>query len=136
MDEFPALDLWDVVIKCYNHRTVPKHQPIHEQETARGITRPNPNKRETEMLINCRMWTTSPQTQILLEVSHNCTSFQDTEAVIKMITKGRSSTTIHVSRTHRVALDWLFDRIILDPKIQIIDTKNQLADMTQRKLHT
>ena len=36
----------------------------------------------------------------------------------------------HVSRTHRVALDWLFDRINLDPKIQIkyIDTKNQLAD--------
>ena len=37
----------------------------------------------------------------------------------------------HVSRTHRVALDWLFDRINLDPNIQIknIDTKNQLADM-------
>ena len=36
-----------------------------------------------------------------------------------------------VSRTHRVALDWLFDRINLDPKIQIkyIDTKNQLADI-------
>ena len=36
----------------------------------------------------------------------------------------------HVSRTHRVALDWLLDRINLDPKIQIkyIDTKNQLAD--------
>ena len=35
------------------------------------------------------------------------------------------------SRTHRVALDWLFDRINLDPKIQIkyIDTKNQLADI-------
>ena len=25
----------------------------------------------------------------------------------------------HVSRTHRIALDWLFDRIDLDPKIQI-----------------
>ena len=36
-----------------------------------------------------------------------------------------------VSRTHRVALDWLFDRINLDPKNQIkyIDTKNQLADI-------
>ena len=31
----------------------------------------------------------------------------------------------HVSRTHRVALDWLFDRINLDP----IYTKNQLADI-------
>ena len=45
--------------------------------------------------------------------------------------KGRSPTMRHVSRTHRVALNWLFDRINLDPKIQIkyIDTKNQLADI-------
>ena len=57
--------------------------------------------------------------------------FEDDEAVIKMIIKGRSRTMRHVSRTHRVALDWLFDRTNLDPKIQIkyIDTKNQLADM-------
>ena len=51
--------------------------------------------------------------------------------MIKMIIKGRSPTMRHVSRTHRVALDWLFDRIYLDSKIQIkyIDTKNQLADI-------
>ena len=57
--------------------------------------------------------------------------FEDNEAVIKMIIKGRSPTLRHVSRTHRVALDWLFDRINLDSKIQIkyIDTKNQLADI-------
>ena len=48
--------------------------------------------------------------------------FEDNEAVIKMIIKGRSPTMRHVSRTHRVALDWLFDRINLD-------TKNQLADI-------
>ena len=57
--------------------------------------------------------------------------FEDTEAVIEMIIKGGSPTLRHVSRTHRVALDWLFDRINLDSKIQIkyIDTKNQLADI-------
>ena len=56
--------------------------------------------------------------------------FEDNEAVIKMIIKGRN-TMRHVSRTHRVALDWLFDRINLDPQIQIkyIDTNNQLADI-------
>ena len=42
--------------------------------------------------------------------------FEDNEAAIKMIIKGRSPTMRHVSRTHRVALDWLFDRINLDPK--------------------
>ena len=36
-----------------------------------------------------------------------------------------------VSRTHRVALDWLFDRSNLDPQIQIkyVDTKKELADI-------
>ena len=64
--------------------------------------------------------------------------FEDNEAVI-MIFNGRNPTLRHVSRTHRVALDWLFDRINLDSKIQIkyIDTKNQLADiLTKGKFHT
>ena len=55
--------------------------------------------------------------------------FEDNEAVIKMIIKGRSPTMRHVSRSHRVALDWLFDRIYLDPKIKSItltpNTKSQ-----------
>ena len=57
--------------------------------------------------------------------------FEDNEAVIKMIINGRSPTMRHVSRTHRVALDWLFHRTNLDPKIQIkyVDTENQFADI-------
>ena len=45
--------------------------------------------------------------------------------------KERRPTMRRVSRTHRVALDWLLDRTNLDSKIQIkyIDTKNQLADI-------
>ena len=64
--------------------------------------------------------------------------FEDNEAVIKMIIKGRSPTMRHVSRTHRVALDWLFDRINLDSKIQVkyIDTKNQLADILTKRNFT
>ena len=45
--------------------------------------------------------------------------FEDNDAVIKIIIKERSPTMRHVSRTHRVALDWLFDRINLDTKIRI-----------------
>ena len=57
--------------------------------------------------------------------------FADNEAVIKMIIKGRSPTLRHVSRTHRVALVGLLDRINLDSQFQnkYIDTKNQLADI-------
>ena len=43
--------------------------------------------------------------------------FEDSEAVVKMIIKERSPTMRHVSSTHRVALDWLFDRFMLEPKI-------------------
>ena len=53
--------------------------------------------------------------------------FEDNETVIKMSTKGRSPTMRHVSRTHRVALDWLIDQF--GPKIQ---TKNQLADIVTK----
>ena len=64
--------------------------------------------------------------------------FEDNEAVIEMIIKGRSPTMRHVSRMHRVALDWLFDRINLDPKIQTkyVDTKHQLADILTKRNFT
>ena len=63
-----------------------------------------------------------------------CIYFEDNEAVIKMIIKGKRPAMRHVSRTHRVALHWLFDPMNLDPKIQIkyIDTKNQLADIVTK----
>ena len=64
--------------------------------------------------------------------------FEDNEAVIKMIIKGRSRTMRHVARTHRVVLDWLFDRINFNQKIRIryIDTKHQLADMLTKENFT
>ena len=51
--------------------------------------------------------------------------FEDNEAVIKMIIKGRRPTMRHVSRIHRVAFHGFFDRVNLDTKIQTkyIDTK-------------
>ena len=49
-------------------------------------------------------------------------------------THSGSTATRHVSRNHRVALDWLFDRIDSDSKHQIryTDTKHQLADILTR----
>ena len=48
-----------------------------------------------------------------------------------MIVKGRSPTLRHVGRTHRVDLDWLFDRITKDPGMFIKwdGTKEQLGDI-------
>ena len=47
------------------------------------ITNPNSSRRETEILISCRMWNPSPPTQILLKASLSCTFFEDNKAVIK-----------------------------------------------------
>ena len=58
----------------------------------------------------------SLQTQNFLASALLLHIFEDNAAVIKMIVKGRSPTIMHVSRTLRVALDWLFDRINLDSK--------------------
>ena len=56
---------------------------------------------------------------------------EDNEAVIKMTIKGRSTAMRHLSRTHRINLDWLFARFILDPnfRIKYLHTKYQIADI-------
>ena len=84
-------------------------------------------KREVEQLSNVDYVPTntySSQSESQLYI------FEDNEAVIKVLIKGRRPTMRLVSTIHRVALDWLFDRINLEPKIQIkyVDTKNQVAD--------
>ena len=129
MDGIPALDLWDLIVLVLGN-IIQTHdrtgQPVVNCDKDHG-----PNKRSQGMInvlnnIDCVL----SNVQFSRQEAWLCV-FEDNEAAIKMIIKGRSPTLRHVSRTHRVALDWLFDRINLDPEIQIkyIDTKNQLADM-------
>ena len=56
---------------------------------------------------------------------------EDNEVVIKMIIRSWSPTMRHVSRTHRVTLDWLFEKINLDPMIQVthVVSQSQLAEI-------
>ena len=58
-------------------------------------------------------------------------ALEDNDAVIKMTVKQRSPMMRHVSRTHRVGLDWLFGRISKDPGVFIkyVPTKEQIADI-------
>ena len=57
--------------------------------------------------------------------------FEDNDAVIKMTVKGRAPTLRHVPRTHKVDLDWLFERLREDPGVFIryVGTKEQIADI-------
>ena len=134
LDGLPALVLWDLVIEVF-HSTTSKNQKTKEKprrNPSRGV-KPNVHYRN-----QCPSTNVAPTNNehIPSNMPHSCDGavlyvFEDNEAVLKMIIKGRSPTMRHVSRTHRVALDWLFDRINLDPKIhtRYIDTKHQIADM-------
>ena len=64
--------------------------------------------------------------------------FEDNEAVIKMCLKGRSPALRHASRTHRVDLDWLIERIKVDLGIQMkyVGTNQQMADMLTKASFT
>ena len=142
MDWLPALDLWDTVIevlRSINNNAQPKHTSMQETgATLHSKTKAQKVKRrqKIDQLSDVDYVSTnthSPQNESQLY------TFEENEAVIKMIIRGRSPTKRRVSRTHRVAPDWLFDRINLDPKIQIkyVDTKHQLADiLTKGQFHT
>ena len=125
LDGLPALELWDLIVSVLGNisrvsdRSEKPESDDHKHHKSH-------NKIDVTRDIDAvPLNVQSARQEALLNV------FGDNEAVIKMIIKGRSPTMRHVSRTHRVALDWSCGRINLDPKIQIkyIDTKNQLADI-------
>ena len=118
LDGLPALELWDLMVSVLGNVSRVSDRSVQPDSDVQI-------RHVTENIDSVPSNVQSARQEALLYV------FQDNEAVIKMIIKGRSPTMRHVSRTHRVALDWLFDRINLYSKIQIkyIDTKNQLADV-------
>ena len=88
------------------------------------------------MLINCRMWTTSPQTQILLKASLSCTSLEDNEAVIKMLIKERRPT-MRQRVQNQQSCAWLVVRQDQfgphKSESNMLTPKNQLADMVTKR---
>ena len=136
MDGILALDMWDVWSK-FQHTTNPKEfcnrrqtqgssgkllaRVLHQVEKRSPECWKDVKSRSSDHKRNFfSMWSA-----VSLYIS------EDNEAVIKMIIKGRSPMMRHVSRTQRVAFDWLYDRITLDPKSEsnMLTPKNQLADL-------
>ena len=135
LDGIPALDLWDLIVAVLGNTNQNRIEHSDLLKNKREVCSPTHTihkRKQSQRAINdldtidfLPSNVQSSHQEALLYV------FEDNEAVIKMIIKGRSPTMRHVSRTHRVALDWLFDRINLDSRIQIkyIDTTKQLADI-------
>ena len=129
LDGLPALELWDLIVSVFGNIS------YISDRTVQLVNGKNKSHNKIDVMQDIDSVPSNVQSanqEALLYV------FEDNEAVIKMIMKDRSPTMRHVSRTHRVALGWLFDRINLYPKIQIkyIDTKNQLADILTKESFT
>ena len=125
LDGLPALELWDLIVSVLgNVSRVSDRSGKPESDDHKHHKSHNKIDVMKDIDVVPSNVQSARQEALLYVV-------EDNEAVIKMIIKGRSPAMRHVSRTHRVAPDWLFDRINLDTKIQIkyIDTKNQLADI-------
>ena len=118
LDGLPALELWDLIVSVLGNVSRVSDGSGKPDNDVQKHHKSQKNIDVMENMDSVPSNVQSSRQEALLYV------FEDNEAVIKMIIKGSS-------RTHRVALDWLFDRINLDSKIQIkyIDTKNQLADI-------
>ena len=125
LDGLPALELWDLIVSVLgNVSRVSDRSGQPESDDHKH----HKSQKKIDVMEDIDAVPSNVQSarqEALLYV------FDDNEAVVKMIITGRSPAMRHVSRTHRVALDWFFDRFNLDPEIQIkyIDTKNQLADI-------
>ena len=125
LDGLPALELWDLIVSVLGNVSQISDgsgQPVND------VHKHHKSQKKIDVMEDIDSVPANVQSsrqEVLWFV------FEDNEAVIKMIIEGRSPTMRHVSRTHRVALGWFFDRINLDSKIQIkyTDTKNQFADI-------
>ena len=135
LDGIPALDLWDLIVAVLgntNQSHKERGDPFMNKREVRSTPHTSEKRKQSQGVINdldkvdfISSNVNSSHQEALLYI------FEDNEAVIKMMKKERSPTMRHVSRTHRIALDWLFDRINLDFQFQIkyVDIKNQLADI-------
>ena len=110
LDGIPALDFWDLIVAVLGNTTQ------HHDRTGRPVVNKSEvcspfhtihKRKQSQRVINdldnVDFIPSNFQSSHQEALSY---VFEDNEAVIKMIIKGRSPTMRHVSRTHRVALDW------------------------------
>ena len=116
MDGIPALDLEDLILEVSQSDSNRKQKLKLERRNPSFYRASEKKQRNTQISLELSHVDFVPSNA---KCSHEGTKFyifEDNEAVIKMFMKGRSPNLRHVSRTHRVALDWLFDRINLDQR--------------------
>ena len=129
LDGIPGLDVWDLIVLVLGN-TIQNHD--RKEEPVVGHDKSHKPSQQSRGMFNVLNNVDCVPSNV--QFSHQealLYVFEDHEAVIKMIIKGEEVPQWDMFPGPTELRDWLFDRINLDPKIQIkyIDTKNQLADM-------
>ena len=137
MDGSSALDLWDLVIDVFHSSSnqTNKTKDVREPRGQLSAT-PQSNMRKQIPTTHTNLDLTNIY-HVPSNGTHSCSNamlyvFEDNEAV--MIIKGRGPTMRHVSRTHRVALDWFLTGFILILKFRfdtLIPNINSHAFLTK-----
>ena len=99
LDGLPALELWELIVSVFGSVS----QISDRTGRLVDVKKNQKSQKKINVMENIDSVPSNVQSsrqEALLYV------FEDNEAVIKMIIKGRSLAMRHVSRTHRVALDW------------------------------
>ena len=124
-EAIPALILWELVIEVMapNGKQAQKSNPSMGKFKMEGMV----------LDIDSNLTTLDkPLGRAKLAV------LEDNDAVIKMTVKGRTPAMRHIQRTHRVDIDWLFERFQSDPGIYIryVNAKQQVADLLTKGTFT
>ena len=135
MDGIPILNLWDQVIEILGPNSVAKSGgrkvggPVPKLGSQRDPSLDAKTEQEILLNVDWVPWGAKPPHGLA-----RMYIFEDNEACIKMIIKGRSPALRHIIRTQRVDLDWLLERLKTDPGmfIKYVGTKSQLADMSTK----
>ena len=141
LDGIPALDLWDLIVlgNTTQNRIERRDPLLNKREICSPLHTFHKPKQSQRVINDLDNIDSIPLNVKSFHQEAVLYVFEDNEAAIKMVINGRSPTMRHVSRTHRVALDWLFDRIKLVSKIQIKyiwHQKPTRRHADQRKFHT
>ena len=98
LDGLPALELWDLIVSVLGNISRVSDRSGQPEHDVHKLHKSQKKIDVMEDIDSVPLNVQSARQEALFYVFE----------VIKMIMKGRSPTMRHVSRTHRVALDWLF----------------------------
>ena len=104
LEGVPSLALWELVVTVFHPEMVGR-----AKQQIKPVSRPPKNIQLIHQIL-LGVDYVPPNVPPSYGIAH-LYIMEDNEAVIQIMKRGRSSNMRHVSRTHRMSLDWLWERL-------------------------